>query len=229
MSILQTLLYLDFYCIITLVVADKAATPTRESRENMTAPEFLDVSKLPFSRVVGEGETAVDLADVIQGLRPTMQLWQGSGLVKTIARDGTLIENFGFAMADPYGDHHAAWDDPYSLAWLVGGWGPLRDRYIANALRKMRAAAREGFNTLYLKHDCDRNEVFRNVVESVEDDGRFRWGDFPHGGAVSMEMRQLNLLGAVSVYDEDEDCVAATPPLAFVGMHLHRATLPIAA
>lgn len=195
----------------------------------MEGPEFLDVSRLPFSRPIGD--QGFDLAEMIQKMYSTMQFWQASDLVKASDREGDPIVNFGFAMADPFVYYHQkVWNDPYELAWLVGGWGPLRDRYIANALRKMRAAAREGFNTLRLKHSPNHGDVFRDVVDSVENDGRFRWGDFPHGGAVSVEMGELNLLGAVSVYAEDEDGVVAATLLGFAGLHIHRQlTLPAAA
>lgn len=170
------------------------------------------------------GDNAVELSDVVDSLRPTMRLWQGSGLVRSRNNDGSPVHNFGFAMVDPFRDlDEIDWDDPIDLAWFVGGWGPDMDMFIANAVRKLRPAVRNECDTLYLKH-CDGND-FQDVVDSVDVEGRFPWGDFPHGGAVQLLMGHSTLLGAVSVYKEDEDCAAVAPFLGHIGLHLHRAWL----
>jgi hypothetical protein len=99
---------------------------------------------------------------------------------------------------------------------LVGGWGPEADRYIANAVRKLRLT-RFGMDTLSLT-GVDTEEV----VESVDDEGRFPWGDFPYGGAVRLTMGTVRPWVAASAFKQDEDVIAASLVGSVIGVQLWR-------
>lgn len=172
----------------------------------------LDVSRFPREALYGPADgKQVDLAQIVLGLRPTFDDWGGQGLI-----DQT--DSFGFAMAKPDIDFSTLWIDPYQYVWFVAGWGPEGDRYIANAVRKLRPLLREGNDTLAIRQWLHGDRHFENVVNSQEPDGSFRWGDFPWGGATNLHMGNHELHAAVSCYKEVEDDPAAKVAAALVGM-----------
>ena len=103
------------------------------------------------------------------------------------------------------------WDHPEEFVWFVGGWGPSRDRYIANAIRKLRALLRpsyasyfQEFSTLDIRFNVP--EHFQDRVKSQDENGGFPWGDYPWGGGVVVTMgKELTLIGAVSCLTEIQD------------------------
>ena len=46
---------------------------------------------------------------------------------------------------------------------------------------------------------------FEDVVEQVNDNGDFEWGDFPYGGASVVRYGPLELVGACSGFKQVED------------------------
>jgi hypothetical protein len=156
---------------------------------------YLDVTRLPRQSLY---QGSINLASVVWGLRTTIDEWAASELVKP-------NDSFGFAMANA--DKASSWDDPYAFVDFVVGWGPQADRYIANAVRKLRAALRTTLDTLFIRINNPDN--FRDVVESQEADGSFAWGDFPCGGATFVRVGDLFLPCAVSALKEVEDDAAA--------------------
>ena len=176
--------------------------------------EYLDVPRLPFERTYECADgSKIEVAKFISDLKPAIEAFTSSKLIKA-------NPSFGFAMAAPQivGNYFNGelWDDPYKFVWFVGGWGDDRDRYIANAVRKMRAMLREGTRSS-LDIRFSQEYFFRDVVDSKEHDGRFRWGDFPWGGAVFIQMGSLILEGAISCLSEIEDDVIARVPLGLFG------------
>ena len=150
---------------------------------------LLDVSRLPRRGLWAPDETstAVDLATVVREMRTTIDQWADDGLIKPHA-------SFGFAAA--HNDSLAAgredWDDPYRFTWFVVGWGTDGDRYVANAVHKLRALLRTGFDTLLLRQG--EPGLFDTKVESMEADGTFLWGDFSWGGATVVQIGNLVIL-----------------------------------
>lgn len=173
---------------------------------------FLDVTRLPVSFVLADG---TDVADIIAGIRPAMEQLMKAGLLKT-------TDSFGFAMIDPSlllnHDEQDYWRDPYAYICFVGGWGPDRDMFVANAVRKLLPHARTGIDTLSLRLWSARGEniQFQNVVESVDAEGNFPLGDFPRGGSVDFWLGGHPYNGAVSCYKETEDAAPAALILALI-------------
>lgn len=170
---------------------------------------LLDVSTLPFDQVyVCEDGSRINLRDFLDRHRVIVEALAAAGLVKS-------NESFGFAMTQPFPkvigeDDEYSWDEPSEFVWFVGGWGPDRDRYIANAIRKLRPLLRNGasyddplFSTLDIRFY--QSDFFADRVDSQDDDGNFPWGDFPWGGAVLISFDETALVGAVSGLSEIED------------------------
>ena len=171
---------------------------------------LLDVSSMPFDQVYTcQDGSEINLGEFLDSHYDAIQALAAAGLIKA-------NESFGFAMLRPtlVEDYIAtnSWDKPEEFVWFVGGWGPDRDRYIANAIRKLRPlfrltlSALEGdqlFTTLDIRFW--RPSYFEDVVEQMNDDGTFPWGDFPWGGAVSESFGEMWLIGAVSCLTEIED------------------------
>jgi hypothetical protein len=163
---------------------------------------ILDMSRIPTEQVY----CGFDLAEVVHGARPAIDTMTRSGLIKPHA-------SFGFVLTDPNfsaEELQANWDNPYGLGWLAVHWGPEGQRYAANALRKLRAAARNLANTLELREaaDADTTKVgdyFRDIVDSQEPDGSYKNGDFPWGGGVLLKRPVGTLGGAVSCLRQRED------------------------
>jgi hypothetical protein len=171
----------------------------------------LRVATLPISRAFN-GE---DLGAIIPELYPVKKALEATGLVKSSA-------SFGFAMGEPLPEVQLfadRWQDPQSLVWLVGGWGPDEEYYIGNAACKLRALARTGFDTMSLR--ISHPDRFRDVVVPTDRKGDRSWGDFPYGGAMFIEMGGLFTPVAVSCYKEVEDpAPAALTGTLVVGRYL---------
>ncbi len=140
-------------------------------------------------------------------------------LVKNLRKYGKVKEgdSFGLVIANTEyaGRYSEIWDDPIALLTngLVLGWGPEWQQFAANALRKMRAAARLGRNTLDVA--ANNPELFREVVPSFTKDrsNLFPWGDFPHGGAIlegiaGTSSGQL-LVGASALTAEEDEMISS--------------------
>jgi hypothetical protein len=143
--------------------------------------------------------------------------------IQTMMAEGVLTrkESFGFALANPAADLSRVWNIPSKLIAFAYAYGPEGDYYVANAVRKLRAAARTGKDTqelrLYYPHR------FANVVEKKEPDGSFEWGDFPFDGAVHVYPVGRHLLGAVSALPKEEDPVAASLITNAIGLAMWHA------
>ena len=176
----------------------------------------LDVSSFPTNAVYDDGEgVVVDMTELMERLKPSIE-----SMVGTVVKE---TESFGFAMGVPMWDDYNLddkWDNPQEFVWFVYGWGPERDRYIANAIRKMRPLLRTFANdsTLSLRFYGD-SSLFRDIVES-EVSGIFPWGDFPWGGAVIMQYDELTLTGSVSCYKEIEDDIVTRLILGLFGKEI---------
>lgn len=169
---------------------------------------LLDVSAMPSDQVfICNNGTEIDMRMFLGSHRGAFQELANSGLIDP-------SRSFGFAMAEPgSGKKYSSWywDDPETFVWFVGGWGPDRDRCIANAIRKMRPEMRQNLqsdprkwvSTLDMRFNDP--ECFREEVRSVNPNGSFSWGDFAWGGAVTIVWRELVLSGAVSGLTEFED------------------------
>lgn len=180
------------------------------------AVEYLDMSKFTRERVVlamspyTNMVEDVSLGIIIQNCRPAIEAMQQAGLLATINSAGDEVDSFGFAMTDPYltyAELKEVWDDPYRLAWLVGGWGSYADKCIANAVRKLRVSARTGKDSFtvgkYMRHLID------NPVGVIDADGRFEWGDFAFGGSAPLHIGFTRPFVAASAFKQDEDVPAA--------------------
>lgn len=133
-------------------------------------------------------------------------------------------DSFGWAIANPayWEDYAEFWDNPEKLIWITGGFGTKQLGYSANAACKIRAAAREGWDTL-----CFDQSDFRDTVQNQSDlpSSEHQWGDFPHGGAVYVEMNGINWLVAVSCLEADEDCIFASLVATATAQAMHRQNL----
>lgn len=178
----------------------------------MTA--ILDVRPLPRERLYGDAQlgTQRNLASVVYSLRTTIDEMMERGLI-------AKKDSFGFAMAVPAVTYKSSWDNPERLIWFVVGWGPDGDRYIANAVRKIRAAAREGWNTQALR--LNGSYRFQDEIESQDENGNFPWGDFPFDGAVYVDSLAGRLLGAVSAFPKEQDPIVASLILGFIGLEMY--------
>lgn len=180
----------------------------------MMLVQTMDMSTFPREQtyVCDDGET-VYMRDLLLSHKSVLDTMAEIGLIKE-------NDSFGFAMLEPMaGDvdwpvEH--WDQPEQYVWFAGGWGPDRERYIANAVRKLRPLVRqvdgdiEELGTLGMRVNGS-DDFFRDVVESQEPDGSFAWGDFPWGGATlvpygnDVGTNGLILAGACSAFTEIED------------------------
>lgn len=166
--------------------------------------ETLDVSLLP-TECMFEGETGfIDLAVIPMKMRGAVESLASSGMIKANDSFGCAVGRIGHTRTTNF------WDDPFEFVMFVEGWGPERDRYIANAVRKMRAGLREGMDTLLMRTDAIREGIprslhFRDIVESKEKDGSFKWGDFPWGGFTFTQVGYLLVPASVSCLYEVED------------------------
>lgn len=153
--------------------------------------------------------------------------WKMESVVPALANRGLVKanESFGFAMAHQGLVGSKVWDSPYDFTMMVWGWGTDGDRYIANAVRKLRALLRTGADTLELRA-TGRSDAFQDIVESVEEDGSFTWGDYPWGGAVAVNVGGIELRGAVSCLKEVEDDAVAKLILGLIGAEMLELRMP---
>jgi hypothetical protein len=181
---------------------------------NSTSLARLDIPSLPQETVYTGANGSVNMLEVVNSFRHVIDELARGGHVKA-------TNSLGFAMAKPaYApiDTHN-WNKPDELAWFVGGWGPNRDRYIANALRKMRALARTcRSSTLAMKHVSPG--LFENEVDSAEEDGSFAWGDFAYGGALRLRLNRLEIMGGVSGMTQMQDDFVTYMILATMAQHI---------
>lgn len=170
---------------------------------------LLDVTRLPRQALYGPEGRRMNLASIVLGMANTVDDWSR---LQALPNDGTLVkpnDSFGFAMAKPDAVDGGNWDDPYDFVWFVAGWGPEGNRYIANAVRKLRALLRTGHDTLQLRLRFP--EYFKDQVGSSSGANRFEWGDFADGGAKLVSVGYLRLPCAVSALREvEDDSVAGT-------------------
>ena len=166
----------------------------------------LDVSTLQHEQTyVCKDGTQINMVAFMDQFYEVIQTLVANGLIRA-------NESFGFAMAIPQLGETLIniddWDDPSKFVWFVYGWGPDKDRYIANAVRKMRASLRTGDSTLDIRYYTP--DAFQDVVDSkANNGGTFPWGDFPWGGAVFVDVFEVNLLLAISCLHEIEDDTAS--------------------
>jgi hypothetical protein len=166
---------------------------------------MLNVSVLPRDARLYLTETRyIRMREYLDEWRPIL-----STLVST--RRIMPEQSFGFAMMAPmWGEEPDAWaykwDNPHEYIWFAGGWGPDRDRYVANAVRKIRPLLRCDLESSTQHMVLNkRSDLFRDTVDQTNDDGDFEWGDFACGGAVRVNFGDLELVGACSAFRPFED------------------------
>ncbi len=181
----------------------------------------LDISRLPQEAIIGEGDARINLASIVLNLMVPLDV-MASGTRPLIKKN----ESLGFAIAKPniFMDGWEDWDNPYDTIWFVAGWGPDRNRYIANAVRKLRAALREYMDTLMLR--INRPDAFQDIVESVDNNGNFLWGDFPWGGATFVHVGDVVIPSAVSGLLEVEDDALAKLAGGLIGAEMLKFLMP---
>jgi hypothetical protein len=173
----------------------------------------LSIEALPVEFKWNEGTPSwVALHSVIYDFRSGLEEMMARGLI-------THKDSFGFAMVDPLSDYRTLWDNPERSIAFVAHWGPEGSRYAANAVRKIRPAAREGHDSQWLRINGPYR--FRDVVESKDDEGNFPWGDFPYDGAVYVDTLAGRLLGGVSAFPKEEDPIVATLLLGIIGLEMY--------
>lgn len=176
----------------------------------------LDVSRLPRHADYGPTGDQVDMADVVLRSRTALTALKNRLLLKR-------NDSFGFAAALPGEQGNHSWKDPYHFTWFVVGWGPQGDKYIANAVRKLRPVLRTEMSTLELRV---RNKGFKKRVDSQESDGSFKWGDFPWGGGVLVPVANLVIPCAVSCFAEVEDHAIALMAGGLIGSEMLKRDTP---
>jgi len=179
--------------------------------------DTIDIADFPVKFEWDGGPSPIGLHNTVLSLQPVMDKLMAGGFISP-------RESFGFAMANPGVDYSKCWNDPSKLIAFVNYWGPDGPRYAANAVRKIRAAAREGKDTQAIRLQCP--ELFQDEVEqtdpSIETAGVFPWGDFPFDGAVFVNCIDLRLLGAVSAYPKEQDPVVASLVLGLIGLDMNQ-------
>lgn len=176
----------------------------------------LDIHALPLNPIWNSGTSAATaLEPIVRGLKPTIDTMMATNVIDP--RD-----SFGFALATPDIDLREVWDDPTELIAMVVYWGVDGPKYAANAVRKIRAAAREGTDSEDLRRAADAGDYeFDHPVVSVNDDGTLEWGDFPFDGAAYTQVQGRLLLGAVSALPKEQDPVVARLITGILGLHMH--------
>lgn len=166
---------------------------------------ILNVGRLPFDQ-----EIELDNGGWIH-MRQFLDTWRP--ILRGLAQNGVIKpqDSFGFAMMTPIQNDDleawiSEWNHPYAYTWFVGGWGPDGNRYIANAVRKIRPLLRRcmEFSTLdMVLHG--RPGKFQDIVDQIDGNGNFPWGDFPYGGAARVSYGPVQLIGACSAFTQFED------------------------
>jgi hypothetical protein len=166
-----------------------------------------------FDRVAAATRNDTDAQQLVQFLQAGVTSWQASGCARSTPSFGLVALSPKFA-----GQYSSVWSSPSQLmeGGMVLGWGPEWRRYVANALRKCRAVAREGLDSLYIaNHEPSR---FRDPVEEFDDNGEFLDGDFPWGGAVTMGSGPEEYIVGVSSLTQEEDDLVARLAVQFLMM-----------
>lgn len=175
----------------------------------------LNIDEFPFDREFSfQDGPSVDLGRILFNTRPLIEYMGSQWFIKE-------NPSFGFAMTKPLWEdepdnYESTWNDPHEFVWLVGGWGPDRDRYIANAIRKLRPLLRYAELSTLDMHFY-RPDQFKDPVESREQDGSFKWGDFPYGGAVYVQLGDISLHGACSAFTQIQDDMVTRVILTHMG------------
>lgn len=164
----------------------------------------LDVSKLRGPQTLDTGRTLLAMNSYLAVWEPALSAMADQGRLSS-------TDSFGFAMLPPLWNDEleewvCKWDKPYDYTWFAGGWGPDRDRLIANAVRKIRPLLRRDleFSTLEMVLDS-KDDPFQDKVPMQDEDGNFPWGDFGFGGAVRAFYGPLEIVGACSGFSQFED------------------------
>lgn len=193
-----------------------------------TLTKTLDVSVLPTVQAyISPGGNGLDVVAFLEEqVRPVISLLMTNGQIRD-------VDSFGFAMAMPL--HRSmvtdmpavlsfgGWDDPEELTWLTWGWGPNRDRYVANAVRKMRYSARTLDDSIVTQEDPGSIDT---PVDSAAEDGSFPWGDFPWGGAAYVDVEEMAFLGASSALTQREDHHVTVLILSLLANAFHKLDHP---
>lgn len=169
---------------------------------------LLDVSALPtdWSYDCVDG-SVVEMRYLLAAHSEAIIELANSGLIK-------VSRSYGFALSVPIPHGGAGWqpndwDEPNKFVAFVGGRGIDRDRYAANAVRKLRPwirqASKGGEFDSTLSMRLFAPELFEQGVESQNADGTFPWGDYPWGGAAVISFPEFALAGAISGFSEIED------------------------
>lgn len=181
----------------------------------------LDMSSFT-DRSISEGAAYdLDLRKEVARLRPTVKAMVRTGIIPA-------TESFGFAVGVPgcISKLRLIWNNPKKFVWFIGGWGPKKGKLLhaANAIRVLRAALREGTDTLALCLTSDLAR-FRDVVESEAEEGSgiFPWGDLALGGGVLVPIGTPDTSGeplllpvAVSCFQPQRNPIVA----GLIGRHL---------
>lgn len=167
----------------------------------MTTPTTLDVTTFPTTYIYKGVHGTAWFEDLIPKIKDVLTDWARQDLIRD------TLDSFGFAISLLESDElEVKYDHPKEFINFVGGWGDDQQRYTANAIRKMRAAARTTSDTLEMVEFGSKHNVsmFENVVES-QVDGVFPWGEFPYGGAVFVSFGDRTLLVGVSGLTQEQD------------------------
>lgn|GEM_PF-3038719 len=164
----------------------------------MSSPVNLAKMKFPKGYVF----KGIDLAEKVRLLlRHSLEDWRNVGLLRNNS-------SYGVVVADPIysGTYASVWDNPQQLVGFALGDGARRQYYLANAVRKMRAAAREGFDTFAMRQGHLINYFCDEVEGRVDDpENPYPWGDFPWGGAAYGGTESNRWLVGVSGFTQAED------------------------
>ncbi len=173
---------------------------------------LLDVTELPTDWGYScQNGTFIGMNDLLATHGEVISALEVSGLIKTNG-------SYGFALSVPlipHGDgwEMTEWDTPQKYVAFVGGRGPERNRYVANAVRKLRPCLRQivgGYGldgTLAMRLFAP--DLFQRGVESQDDNGTFPWGDYPWGGAAVVPLPEFAIAGAISGFSEVQDDTVA--------------------
>ena len=178
--------------------------------------QYLDVSKFgkdhSVRNVDPETNRIVDISlrGVCYRSRPAIDALQHTGLLaKVNSRDKEII-SIGVTITNPdltQEEVQELWNDPYELIHMAWGYGPDGAMCIANGARKTRASSRLMRNSLEI--NANDHGSFIDKVVAAEEDGRFKWGDFPWGGAVWIPLTNgKGFWIAVSAFKQDQDQTA---------------------
>jgi hypothetical protein len=142
--------------------------------------------------------------------------WRSKGLLKAGNSYAVVVADLGCV-----GQYKTVYNRPKLLGgFAVGFGGDAVDLHCYNALRKMRATAREGLGSLLMKEELPA--MFQDVVVPVSDDplDPYPWGDLAEGGAVLLgkDRDPHQVLVGVDGFDDTENHILATT----VGMMLRK-------